>query len=608
MPLGTQMEAMNSDDEISQKRKKLANEGRLKWFHWVIVILSAFLTIGAWYVSKTQLEEKNKLQFERESTHVVELVTERLQKYEDALWSGVAVINMVGERISYEKWHSFAKSLHIDTKYPGINGIGIIDYVSSENLQSHIDAQQQKRPAYQVFPVHEGIEHFPIVYIEPEATNAKAIGLDIAHEKNRYTAAKKARDSGKAQITGPIVLVQDDEQTAGFLFYTPYYKKMSTVTTLQERRENFTGLVYAPFLVKKLMQGALEKEKRRVHIQLTDTDTVIYDEHLSSHQDYDPNPLFTSNVVVDLYGRSWNFDIRSTKSFRTSTSSNQPNIILVAGIFIEALLLTMFIMLSRASHKALDFADDMTKQLRSKAKSLEKTNGDLEHFAYIASHDLQEPLRVIASYVQLLSKRYKGKLDADADKFIGHVVAGCERMEALIEGILKVSRIDKEDDDKKWINIDNTLNEVSYNLSLRIDETNTKLTWGEMPQVFIDPNHIRTVFQNLISNAIKYNNSDEPEIYVYALFENESHKIFVKDNGIGIDEKYHKKIFDIFKRLHSHNKYTGTGIGLSICKKIIERNGGSIHIESIVDKGTTMVVTLPAKHEDESIIPTKIAA
>ena len=206
---------------LGPEREKLIRAGRLQWFHWVVVGSSLILTIGAWYFSSSQVQEKVESRFQRESAQVVELITERMLKYEDGLWGGVAAIQGQGGDISHPDWLKVAKSLSIGEKYPGINGIGVIHRVAPEELSAYLEEQRNLRPDYAIHPRHEESEYLPITYIEPVATNAKAVGLDMAHETNRYTAAKKARDTGTAQITGPITLVQDAQKNRRVLVLRP---------------------------------------------------------------------------------------------------------------------------------------------------------------------------------------------------------------------------------------------------------------------------------------------------------------------------------------------------------------------------------------------------
>lgn len=241
-------------------------------------------------------------------------------------------------------------------------------------------------------------------------------------------------------------------------------------------------------------------------------------------------------------------------------------------------------------------------------EQLSESNNDLEQFAYIASHDLQEPLRVISSYVQLLSRRYKGNLDAKADQFIEYTVDGCSRMEALIDGLLKFSRVGTNKSNKKLHSCHDILKNVANDLKIRITESNAKITWNELPEIFVDETQIGLVFQNLIKNGIKYNKNEIPEIEINCEQTNNLWEFTVQDNGIGIENDYHQSIFKLFKRLHSRSEYTGTGIGLSICKKIIEHHGGSIKVESKINEGSKFIFTLPVYKRNSMLIEQKFAA
>ncbi len=344
-------------------KQKVMPGSQLHWFYCLVIFASLLLTLTAWYLAKSALEEKVAGAFEREALQVIELIAERMQKYEDALWAGVAAIRSKNNTVEHLEWKRFADALRVEDRYPGVNGIGVIHYVSSEKLADYLQRQRRDRPDYKIHPAHQRGEYWPITYIEPLGINAEALGLDMAHEANRYLAATKARDSAKAQITGPIVLVQDKAQTPGFLFFAPYYG-IDRVDSEAERREHFIGLVYAPFIMNRLMQGTLEKEKRYIGIKISDGDYVLYDEHVASESDYDPRPLFTRSVSLDVYGRTWNFDLRSSLDFRASVNDHQPLVILIAGILINVLLLALFTLLTRANHHISMVLDKSEKKHR----------------------------------------------------------------------------------------------------------------------------------------------------------------------------------------------------------------------------------------------------
>ena len=376
----------------------------MHWLHWCIVIMSIFITMGAWYFSKQQLTEKIEQKFLRESNQVVELVKERMELYENALWSGVALIDSNHGNIFYDQWLNYSTSLHIEKTYPGINGIGVIFNVKPSQMQDYLAKQRTLRPDYKLHPEHQESEYWPITYIEPAEPNKKAVGLDMAFEQNRYNAIKKARDTGQAQLTGPITLVQDAKKTPGFLFYTPFYKNGGIPENRVNRQKNIAGVTYAPFIMHKLMQGTLARQKRQVLIKISDNDDLLYDDESENNTDSDISPLFTKQANVEMYGRIWTFDIRSNLSFREASSNNQPLMILIGGIIIDTLLLGLFIFLSRANRMALSYADQMLAELQDKTKRLEKSNQDLEQFSYVASHDLKSPLNAFSELLGWLEE------------------------------------------------------------------------------------------------------------------------------------------------------------------------------------------------------------
>lgn len=233
------------------------------------------------------------------------------------------------------------------------------------------------------------------------------------------------------------------------------------------------------------------------------------------------------------------------------------------------------------------------KELKQKAIELKQSNEELEQFAYVASHDLQEPLRMVASYTQLLARRYKDKLDEDANDFINYAVDGAERMQQLLNDLLQFSRVGTRAKPFKKIETKQAIADALQNLERLIEENEAKITIAsELPTLSVDKLQLTQLFQNLIHNAIKFKGEDRPKIRIGATEHKKSWEFSVSDNGMGIDPKYQDRIFVIFQRLHNREAYDGSGIGLAICKKIVERHGGKIWIDSTPGKGTTIYFTI----------------
>nr|WP_224242914.1 PAS domain-containing protein [Hyalangium gracile] len=235
------------------------------------------------------------------------------------------------------------------------------------------------------------------------------------------------------------------------------------------------------------------------------------------------------------------------------------------------------------------------ESLRMHAQELARSNEELQQFAYVASHDLQEPLRMVASYTQLLARRYRGKLDSDADEFIGYAVEGVNRMQRLIQDLLAYSRVGTRGRELSPCDAGQALQRAVDNVRATLEETRGELTVAPLPRVLADETQLAQLFQNLLSNALKFHGQAPPKVEVSAQPQGPDWWRFtVKDEGLGIDSQYFDRIFIIFQRLHGREEYPGTGIGLAICKKIVERHGGRIGVESRPGAGSTFWFTLPA--------------
>ncbi len=825
------------------------------------------LTIVAWQYALNQLNERISLQFEQEADQVVELVIERMAKYEDALLAGVAFIETNDGQVDMERWQQFAASIQLDEKYQAINGIGLIAAVANEDVPQFLDTQRAFAPNFEIHPKRVAEEYWPIYSIIPLRGNEKALGLDLAHEPNRITAAKAARDTGTAQVTAPIVLVQDSMQTPGFLFYAPFYRPG---TSRDGNERQFSGLVYAPFVFQKLLAGVLDMERRRITIQITDEANVLFNEHLANQEDYDPKPLFSREVPVPVYGRTWQFSISSTQSFRELVDSTQPTTILFVGLLLNVLLTSLFVANSFAARSALGYARKMTSDLEklglaarvnqigvwdldpisgrlewddamftlygcaredfigtyeawcstlhpqdrgeaeaafqsaldcgsfdcefrvvhpngcvrhisakavafrdhtgrairmlgtntditdrkfaaseheetrrmkaaiqdyagvaiiatdtngfikifnrsaehmlgyskeevlgiqtsalfhdpdeiaqrarelsselqqriepgfevviAKAKcgiseqrewkyirkdgdvlpvlltvtalrdendtingylgiaadiserkiasqelenanaSLARSNEELAQFAYAASHDLQEPLRKVTSFCELLREECSGELTSDGQQYVTYIVDSARRMRTLIKDLLAYSRIESAASESIEVNANEAVQFAIDNLAESIRESGAIVTVDALPVIEANPSRVAQLFQNLLGNAIKYRGDQTPKVHVSSSIADDQWSFAIEDNGIGILPAHRDQIFGIFKRLHTQSEYKGNGIGLAICKRIVEQLGGQIWVETSESGGSVFRFTVPRSPQGHAIIPAR---
>ncbi len=230
-------------------------------------------------------------------------------------------------------------------------------------------------------------------------------------------------------------------------------------------------------------------------------------------------------------------------------------------------------------------------------RELARSNAELEQFAYVASHDLQEPIRKVASFTQLLQRRYGGQLDERADEYIAYAVDGAKRMQTLINDLLAFSRVGRIQDEHAVVNLGESLSDALAGLSALIEESGASINAGELPAVRGEPALLSLVFQNLVGNALKFRGEQRPVVSIRARRQDDDWLVSISDNGIGIDPQYAERIFVIFQRLHAKERYEGTGIGLAMCRKIIEYHGGRIWLEQDAGQGATFNFTLPAAEE-----------
>lgn len=588
------------DDGVRKERDYIARMSRLSALHWFAVLLSLLLTTGAWYFTSLQVQNQAQSRFDRYSEQVIRLVRERMMHYEDTLASGAAAIHAAGGDMTHEQWVDFTRALDIETKYPGINGMGVIYRVRREDVAAFVANQRLTRPEFRIHPEHAADVLFPITYVEPEVTNIQAVGLDMAHEQNRLEATMRARDTGQAQVTAPIVLVQDAQRTPGFLFYMPYYNN-SEAETVQERRESFVGMVYAPFVFQKLIKGVLGRENRLVHFAIRDGDTELYSENGEVEQNFTPE--FRNTIQISDYGRNWTFDIWETPQFQASSHSNEPTMILIGGLIIDSLLFGLFVTLANSNKRALGFADRMTKEASDRAASLQRSNEDLERFAYVASHDLKTPLRGIGFLAECIRDDIETPVDhTDHSELMENLRMLDEQvrhMDSLITGILAYSSVRTQTTEHEMTNTAKLAVSICATSGLKPHQF---VLTGDQVDFRTDVIRLQQVLQNLIGNAYKYH-PDVGNLIVTIDVKDLGNRLefTVADNGVGIDARYHEKIFEMFQTLQAEKVAGSTGIGLAIVQKIVSLYGGKIRLNSEPGEGSSFTFDWPKSLGDTEI-------
>ncbi|MFK7995211.1 MAG: CHASE domain-containing protein [Granulosicoccus sp.] len=578
-----------NDTSLNAQQRSLRRQGRLNWVHWCILCLSVVFTFLGWHMSNSLLQKSELDRFQREAHRVVDQMRIRMSRYEDSLLAGVATLQSHKNFMTRAQWKDYATSLNMTSRYPGLNGIGLIREVANDDLDSFERTQQRSWPGFNVFPPHNFPTKLPIVFIEPEKDNAAAIGLDVAFEENRRTAAMQARNNNLTRITGPIELVQDTGKTPGFLFYTPLYID----------NMGFEGLVYAPLVMKNLVAGVRGNQEHHVIFSISDGDTLLYDETATKPEAAN-KAVHSIEIEKNFYGRKWAFLIQSAPGFFATSGLTQPTIVLICGLTIEAMLLILFLMLTRANRRVLNLAESMTGQLALQTKVLASKNSELESFAHIVSHDLKTPIRGIQNLTFFIEEDMEefaapDELKSVIKNHVKRINEQAERGQALIKGLLNFSLIGHETDSLEKVDTTELLRNIaaSFNLS------DAQLHIGpNMPTLFTYSIRLTQVFENLISNAYKYHPTpDAANITVTVDRQSRHYRFSVKDDGKGIDKKYHERVFKPFIMLQPYASPDSSGIGLSIVKKTVESMGGNVGIKPSKDVGAVFFFDWPIVHQ-----------
>ncbi len=441
-----------------------------------------------------------------------------------------------------------------------------------------------------IVPAADRDEYFPVYYVEPLVGNEAALGFDLAALPARRKAIERARDSGLPVATARIQLIQESGTSSGILVFLPIYSRDSAVESIESRRQNLAGFALGVFRIDDMVaRGVAGFDGGNVELSLVDLDAPPELAQLFGTSESSPSgrsniaPLV---VVLEFGGRNWELRIEPTDQYLASTRTWSTWAVLAGGLLISAILGAF--LLSLTGYSVL-----VEQEVARRTGELVRSNEDLSQFAYVASHDLQEPLRTVSSFATLLAKRYRGKLDENADEFIGLITEGTARMQALINDLLSYSRVGTKNKPFEDVRLDEVLDSALANLRAAVEEADPAITRDPLPEVWGDRAQLTQLLQNLLANALKFRRDPKLEIHVGVRQVDGEWQLSVRDNGVGFDPAFADRIFVIFQRLHGKREYSGTGIGLAICKKVAELHGGRIWVQSQPGRGTTFFFTMP---------------
>ncbi|MCK0162392.1 CHASE domain-containing protein [Marinobacter sp. S6332] len=569
--------------------------------HWIVICLSFLLTVVAWQISSRIADARAGDQFEQRVEQLNELLMDRMQKYEFALISGVGAIHANNNVLSLTQWRKFAEVLAVQDRLPGVRGIGVIKRVPESDLKAFLSEERKERPGFRIHPPHTGSDFWPITYLEPLAGNEAAIGLDMAHESNRFTAAQKAMRTGQTQITGPIALVQDDEKKPGFLFFHPFYRNQEAQH--QDSKEaDFLGLVYAPFLVSRLMEGTLANTNRLLHFQISDGDHQLYSEfNETAENNYDTSPMFQTSYSLDIYGREWQFEVQTTQLFEKYNVSRQPAAILVGGLIINGLILAAFLLLSNAKRRAEQEVIEKTAELNMQKLEAESAVKVKTAFLANMSHEIRTPMNAIIGMLVLLKE---ARLNDYSRRLVSKAFLASEVLLQLLNDILDLSRIEADhiELDYQPFEIETLVQRSVELFAITAEDKGLKLRVNIAPStpkcVTGDLLRISQICTNLVGNAIKFTQEGSVSVSIGFSSIDETHgvlKITVKDTGIGIKEVDQQRVFENFRQADESTSrvFGGSGLGLAISNHLAKLMGATLSLESSENQGSKFTLKIP---------------
>ena len=540
-------------------------------------------------------EQQQRFQVETESRE--QLLAGRVQEAA-AAFAALATLFMADQYVDADQFRLLAQGLI--ARWPFLRAAFYAPRVrSADRTGFEAAVRDLGLPGFRIRTAAEIELHYPVRYFEPfSPLSARLLGLDLATFLHLATAITEAaaRDATVIAV-GPGL---SGAQPEYWLLRALYASRGRPDAAQRARLANgVVGLALEP---ARLAAG-IQVPGDRLRLSLYNGVEVesLFDTGMETEQ-----RMFR---IVQRYEVPF-ANLRLVAQFERSLSLTH----LVSDHCVAAVLLGLaatFLFLALAAHitarrraeSALrrSYAEleqrvrERTAELEEASRKLEASNNELQQFAYVISHDLQEPLRMVSSYLKLLSRRYRNKLDQDADEFIGFAVDGARRMATMIDGLLQYSRVETQGEPFADTDLEQVLAEALANLRLAVEESAAEITHSPLPTVAADADQMERLLQNLIGNALKFRKDAPPKVRIEARRQEREWVVSVADNGIGISPEQTEHIFAMFQRLHTREEYPGLGIGLAVCKRIVERHGGRIWVESRAHEGATFYFTLPGE-------------
>jgi signal transduction histidine kinase len=577
----------------------------------VLAVLLA-ITLAVSLTVARAVDRDRRANLERRADVAVEAIERRLAGYTETLY---AIRGLFEERrrVTRRAYRAYTRSLDIPARFPGIQVLAFAEQVDGFERRSYEGAVRRDvrrsgslyPPGFRIKPPGRRPRHVVVSYLEPVAGNEAIFGLDVAAEAEARATIERAQSSGRPAATAPLRIGQKRGVQRGIVIYLPSRNTASPIADRSSGR--FLGVAAATIRMSDFMRGLLPRAALDQQIELYDvgmagdrTPSRLSDANLM--YDYDsaldaPGQVDSRQATVrslDVSGRRWSVFYETRNPLVDRPAALAPWLIAAGGALLSLLAAALVYLALTRRQQAEALALAMTADLRASQVELEQSNAELTRFAYVASHDLQEPLGTISGFLRLLERRYGDRLDDRARGYIGHATTAAAHGSRLIQDLLDYSRAGRSDAAARTP-LNQAWDDAAALLKEQIDETGASVTREPLPPVagISAPNMVR-VFQNLISNGLRYRSDEPPRIHARAERADGRWQILVSDNGMGIPAEHSERIFVLFERLHAQDEYPGTGMGLAITRRIVETGGGRVWVRSQPGQGATFHLDLRA--------------
>lgn len=618
-----------------------------RWLPTAVLLTGLILTLLAAYYSARTIQLRSRAQFESAATRARGTLLARFEVFQ-ALLHGTAGFIAVEKEITRDRFKNYVARLRISESYPGLESIGYAPRVAAPDRQHVVTAMSEQGEAnFRIWPESGRSDYYPVAYIEPQRPrNDAAMGYDMFSEPIRRDAMERARDIGDTAASGKLALVTEilAGQQAGFIIYCPVYEGGTVPDTIPERRAKLQGFAFGVFRAGELFTSIFHDQAMETELEIfdgtnTDAANLLFRSAEKTAGSLPFRKTFEETVSLDVSGRTW------TARFFARPEMEGTWIVLSLLIGGAVLSLIMFYLTNseyrarkateeaaaelQASELALReseerlrrYATELEHRVAERTANLAQSIQSLEGVLYHVAHDLRAPLRGMASFTSILLDEYAPKLDDRGRDYAQRISSAAQRMDRLVQDLLAYGRLTHTAVPVTRVSLEAEVRTALEHFAEEIENRGAVVeVCSPMPPVMANTAVLNQILSNLFSNALKFTKPDaRPHVRIYAeettsrwesalaksngipsldvqlsALDGRFVRLWVEDNGIGISREYHERIFRMFERLHGAGSYPGTGIGLAIVRKGVERMGGRVGVESDTTTGSRFWIELPA--------------